>query len=119
MNSVLYDQIISTLGTSTVVANVKFTSNHNAAVEIGQSARYHCSVNDTRVGITWFVNRSSIIPSDIIVTGLATPSSNLTIPGLPEYNNTKVRCAAFGYLDNNVPYSNFSERNFTMQGIYI
>ena len=86
-------------------------------IEIGQSAQYRCSVDDIRVGISWFINGSTTIPSNVTVTGLATPSSNLTMPGLPQYNNTILRCAAFGYIDNNVPYSNFSESVLRIQGM--
>ena len=97
-------------------AGVFFNFISDPAIEVGQSAGYHCLVNDTRVVINWFINGSTTIPSNITVTGLATPSSNLTILGLPQYNNTIVRCAAFGYLDNNVPYNNFSESTLRIQG---
>ena len=97
-------------------AGVLFNISSNPAIEVGQLAIYHCSVNDTRVGISWFINGSTTIPSNVTVTGLGTPSSNLTILGLPQYNNTIVRCAAFGYLDNNVPYNNFSEFTLRIQG---
>ena len=97
-------------------AGVLFNFSPGPVIEVGQSAGYHCSVNDTRVGINWFINGSSIIPSDITVTGAATSSSNLTIPGLPQYNNTEVRCAASGFLDNIVPYTNFSDSTLRLQG---
>ena len=101
----------------TSLANsVKFSANFPSAIEVGQSAGYHCSVNDTRVGISWFINGSSNIPSYVTVNGVGTLSSNLTIPGLTQLNNTIVRCAAFGYLDNIVPYSNFSESTLKLQG---
>ena len=96
--------------------SVDFSTILSSAIEVGQSAGYHCSVNDTRVGISWFINGSSIIPFNIIVTGAATPSSNLTIPGLPQYNNTIVRCAALGLLDDNVPYTNFGDSTLRLQG---
>ena len=96
--------------------SVKFSTNFPSAIEVGQSAGYHCSVNDTRVSINWFINGSTTIPSNVTVTGVATQSSSLTIPGLPQYNNTEVRCAAFGYLDNNVPYTNISESTLKLQG---
>ena len=51
------------------------------------------------------------------MTGAATPSSSLTIPGLPQYNNTEVRCLASGILGNNVPYTNFSDSTLRLQGI--
>ena len=68
------------------------------------------------MGLNWFINGSNAIPSDIIVTGIGTSSSNLTIPGLPQYNNTIVRIVASGYLDNNVLYTNFSESILRLQG---
>ena len=97
-------------------AGVLFNFSSDPVIEVGQSARYHCSVNDTRVGINWFINGSTKIPSDVTVNGVGTPSSNLTILGLPQYNNTIVRCIAVGYLDNNVPYNNFSESTLRIQG---
>ena len=98
---------------------IRFTFLPLNYIEIGQSAPYYCSVNDTRVGISWLINGSSILPRNINVSGVATPSSSLTIPGLPQYNNTIVRCAAFGYIDNDVPYNNFSESVLRIQGTYI
>ena len=97
-------------------AGVLFNFSSDPVIEVGQSAGYHCSVNDTRVGISWFINASSTIPSDVTVNGLATSSSNLTIPGLPQYNNTVVRCLASGLLNNNVPYTNFSDSTLRLQG---
>ena len=96
--------------------SVKFSAIHSSAIEVGQSAGYHCSVNDTRVAINWFINGSNTVPSDINVNGAATSSSNLTIPGLTQYNNTEVRCLASGILGNNVPYANFSESILRLQG---
>ena len=96
-------------------AGVLFNFSSDPAIEVGQSAGYHCSVNDTRVSISWFINGSSNIPSDIIVTGTAT-SSNLTIPGLTQYNNTEVRCAALGFLDNYLLYTNFGDSTLRLQG---
>uniref|UniRef100_A0A1X7UH69 Ig-like domain-containing protein n=1 Tax=Amphimedon queenslandica TaxID=400682 RepID=A0A1X7UH69_AMPQE len=74
-----------------------FDSNH--IVEVGQSAVYHCSVNDTHFSITWNINGSNVLPSDVDVVGAGTLSSNLTIPGIPQFNNTQVRCIAIGLVD--------------------
>ena len=52
------------------------------------------------------------------MTGAATSSSNLTIPGIVQYNNTIVRCAALGLLDDDVPYTNFSDSTLKIQGNY-
>ena len=52
------------------------------------------------------------------MTGIGTSSSNLTIPGLLQFNNTVVRCLASGLLDNNVPYNNFIESTLRIQGNY-
>lgn len=95
-----------------------FTSDPVVAIDVDEHAKFHCSVNDTRVVISWFFNGSSNIPSNIIQNGTGT-SSNLAIPGLSQYNNTLVRCVAFGYLDNNVRYDNFSEFTLKIQGIII
>ena len=105
---------VYTAGGNSVIKFIFLSMNY---IEISQLAWYHCSVDDTRVGISWFINGSTTIPSNVTVTGLATPSSNLTILGLPQYNNTILRCAAFGYIDNNVPYNNFSESVLRIQGI--
>ena len=97
-------------------AAIKFTFLPSNYIEIGQLAPYHCSVNDTRVGINWFINGSTVLPSDVNVTGAGSSSSSLTIPGLPQYNNTGVKCAATGYLDNNVRYDMFNESTLRIQG---
>ena len=109
---------ISLILLASTAAEVNFTSDHSAAIEVDQSASYHCSVNDTRLGINWFINGSNTIPSNINVTGAATSSSNLTIPGIVQYNNTIVRCAALGLLDDDVPYTNFSDSTLKIQGNY-
>ena len=86
------------------------------SISVNEVVVYHCSVNDTRVGINWFINGSTTLPSNITETRSAS-SSSLTIIGLPEYNNTIVRCVASGYLDNNaVPYNNFNEFILRIQG---
>ena len=112
----LYDHFMSLVYTSATIGEINFMSNHSDAIELGHSASYHCSVNDSRVGISWYINNSNDIPSNMM-TGVGSPSSTLTIPGLPEYNNTVVRCTASGYLDNNVPYINFIESTLRIQGI--
>ena len=88
----------------------------NKSIGVNDFAVYHCFANDTRVATNWFINGSTKVPPDVTVNGVGTPSSNLTILGLPQYNNTIVRCVAVGYLDNNVPYNNFSESTLRIQG---
>ena len=89
-------------------------------IGIYQLAYYQCSVNNTNVGITWFVNETlstnnDIIQLDIVTSGEGTPNSSLTIPGYPQYNNTKVRCFASGSVDG-ILYTNHSDSILRIQG---
>ena len=70
-------------------------------------------MNHTGVSITWNVNgtvstNNDIIQLDIVTNGEGSQQSNLTIPTHPQYNNTVVRCNAFGSM-NGINYHNFSE----------
>ena len=54
--------------------------------------------------IVWEVNgtvstNNEIKKLDIITNGAGLPNSNLTIPGYPQYNNTIVRCIAYGPVE--------------------
>ena len=102
-----------------VAIQFMFTPSPNIGVY--QLAHYQCSVDHTGVGITWNVNGTSSVNDDIsqfgiITNGAGSPDSNLTIPGYPQYNNTVVRCNAFGSVDGN-SYFNFSESTLQVQGI--
>ena len=69
--------------------------------------------------VTWYINRTSLGYNEIIKLGIVTSGgsqeSNLTIPGYPQYNNTVVRCNAFGSVDENI-YFNFSVSTLRIQG---
>ena len=70
--------------------------------------------------VTWLVNgtgsgHNDIIELDIVTSGAGSSNSSLTIPGYPQYNNTVVRCIAFGSVDGN-NYFNFSESTLRIQG---
>lgn len=84
-----------------------------------QSAFYRCSSDNNDVGIVWRINGSSQSNNtDIVMNGVGTPSSSLTIRGLPQYNNTVVECRAIGHdSDGNFYYKS---RNSTLkiQGVY-
>ena len=85
-----------------------------------QLAQYQCSVDHTGVSITWLVNGTGSANSNIIQLGIATSGagsteSNLTIPGYTQYNNTVVRCNAFGSVDGN-SYVNFNQATLKIQG---
>ena len=72
------------------------------------------------MSITWYVNGTGSANNDIIQLGIVTngegsQQSNLTIPGYPQYNNTVVRCNAFGSVDGN-NYFNFNESTLRIQG---
>ena len=68
--------------------------------------------------VNWFVNDTTsshddIIQLGIITNGAGSPNASLTIPGYPRYNNTVVRCDAFGSV---IGYFNTSESTLRIQG---
>ena len=70
--------------------------------------------------VTWNINgtgstNNEIIQLGIVTNGAGSPNSSLTIPGYPQYNNTVVRCNAFGSVDGS-NYFNFSESILRIQG---
>ena len=72
------------------------------------------------VGIIWFVNgtvstNNDTIQLGIVTNGAGSSSSSLTIPGYPQYNSTKVRCLASGFVDGNL-YTNFDNATLGIQG---
>ena len=74
------------------------------------------------MSIVWFVNETGSGDNDIIQLGIVTngagsPNSSLVIPGYPQYNNTVVRCNAFGTVEGNT-YVNVSVVTLKIQGIY-
>ena len=104
-----------------IEVNIIFTPSPNIGVY--QLAHYYCSVDHTGVSITWNVNNTlstntAIVQLGIVTVGAATGSSNLTIPGYPQYNNTVVKCITAGFL-NNADYINISESKLIIQGTYI
>ena len=97
---------------------VIFTPSPN--IEVYQLAHYQCLVDHTGVTVTWLVNgtgsgHNDIIELDIVTSGAGSSNSSLTIPGYPQYNNTVVRCNAFGTVDGN-NYFNFNESTLRIQG---
>ena len=73
--------------------------------------------------VTWTVNNSlstniAIIQLGIVTVGAATASSNLIIPGYPQYNNTVVKCVAAGYVNNKI-YFNTIQSILIIQGMYV
>ena len=72
------------------------------------------------MSITWYVNGTGSANNDIIQLGIVTngegsQQSNLTIPGYSQYNNTVVRCNAFGIVDGN-GYFKFKQHTLRIQG---
>ena len=72
------------------------------------------------MSITWLVNgtgsgHNDITQLGILTNGTGSPNSKLTIPGYPQYNNTVVRCNAFGFVDGN-SYFNTNESTLRIQG---
>ena len=120
---ILYAFLISCLCNNTLIyicLAVQFTFTPSPNVEVYQLAHYQCSVNHTAVDITWNVNGTSSGHNDIIQLGIVTngagsPNSSLTIPGYPQYNNTIVRCNAFGFVNGN-NYFKFDETTLRIQG---
>ena len=77
-------------------------------------------MNHPSVGITWNVNETSYGHNEIIQLGIVTSGeaqhSNLTITGYPQYNNTVVRCNAFGFgVINGSNYINTSTATLRIQ----
>ena len=71
------------------------------------------------MGITWLVNGTVSTKNDTIQLGIITnvAGSSLTIPGYPQYNNTVVRCNAFGFgIINGSNYINTSTATLRIQG---
>ena len=99
---------------------VQFIFTPSPNIGVYQLAHYQCSVDHTGVGITWLVNEtgsghSDILELSIITNGAGSPNSSLTIPGYPQYNNTVVRCNAFGTVEGS-SYFNFDESTLRIQG---
>ena len=91
-----------------------------ANIGVNQSAHYQCSVDHSTVVITWSVNGTGsadnkIIQLGIVTSGAGSSNSSLTIPGYPQYNNTVVRCNAFGSVNGN-NYYNYSDSILRIQG---
>ena len=79
----------------TAGSNVTLTFTYNSDVEIGQSAFYYCSVNNTTLAAQFYVNGSSNVSKNSgIKMGGEGSSKNLIIPGRLQYNNTVVRCTS-------------------------
>ena len=98
----------------TAGSNLTLTFTYNSNVEIGQSAFYHCSVNDDGEAALFQVNGTvvpDVVPknSGIKMSGSGS-SKNLTIPGRPQYNNTVVRCTS---TNSSLGYN---ESTLTIQG---
>ena len=101
---------------------VQFTFNPSPNIGVYQVAHYQCSVDYKSVIITWSVNGTGsadnkIIQLGIITNGAGSPNSSLTIPGYPQYNNTVVRCNAFGSVNGN-SFFNFNQSTLKIQGVY-
>ena len=72
--------------------------------------------------IAWHVNETTsndgnITQLGIVTIGAGSPNSSLTIPGYPQYNNTIVRCNAFGFgIINGSNYINTNTATLRIQG---
>ena len=105
------------------IATVQFTFTPVSNIEVYQSVHYRCSVDHTGVSISWLVNgtdsaNSKIIKLGIVTNGAGSHNSSLTIPGYPQYNNTVVRCNAFGVVNGN-SYFSFDEATLKIQGVLV
>ena len=111
---ILYHKIVNCY----IAVQFIFTASPN--IEVYQLAHYQCSVDHTGVAIAWFVNGTvsgdnDITQLGIITNGAGSPNSKLTIPGYLQYNNTVVRCVAYGFVDDNY-YFNTSKSALRIQG---
>ena len=103
-----------------IAVQFTFTPYPEAKIEAHQPVHYQCSVDHTSVRINWLVNgtgsaNTDIIRLDIITYGAGSHNSSLAIPGYLQYNNTVVRCNAFGTVNGN-SYFNFNESILRIQG---
>ena len=90
-----------------LVVTVQFTFIPSPNIGVYQLAHYQCSVDHPNSIIVWHINGTistniEIEQLDIITSGAGTPTSNLTIPGYPQYNNTIVECIAFGPVEGDI-----------------
>ena len=97
-----------------------FTPSPEANIEAYQQALYRCSVDHSGVIVTWKVNgigsaNEYVIKLGVVINGAGSTNSSLTIPANPQYNNTVVRCNAFGTVNNN-SYFKFGESTLKIQG---
>ena len=102
---------------------IQFIFTPSPNIGVYQLAHYQCSVDHIGVTVTWTVNNSlstniAIVQLGIVTIGEATGSSNLMIPGCPQYNNTIVKCIASGYVDKKI-YFNTLQSILIIQGICI
>ena len=104
---------------------VQFTFIPSPVANIGvyQLTRFQCLVDHIDVIVSWKVNGTgsgdnNVVKLGIITNGAGSPNSSLTIPGYPQYNNTVVRCNAFGSVNGN-NYFNFGDSTLRMQGIML
>ena len=99
-----------------IAVQFKFIPSPNIGVY--QLAHYQCSVDNTNVPISWYINETianSTIQPGIIVNGEKTSNSSLIMTGYPQYNNTVVMCFASGLVDSK-PYTNFDNATLRIQG---
>ena len=99
---------------------IQFTFTPSPNIGVYQLAHYQCSVDHIGVNIAWLINKTSFTHDDIIklgivIIGVGSFNSSLTIPGYPQYNNTLVTCNAAGFVNGN-EYQNFSKSILKIQG---
>ena len=85
---------------------------------------FRCTV-DVLVPITWTVNETSSVDPvfqsyissyGIVVDGVGTTDTTLTIPGDPVLNGTVVKCLALGFINNEL-YNEADSDTLYIQGI--
>lgn len=83
---------------------------------------FYCSLSNFDglfLSIFWSVNNTSLPNNnytDLNITGENTPSSALSIPALPQFNNTVVGCRAVGVLTGGDSYHNEANSTLLIQG---
>ena len=96
---------------------VQFIFTPSPNIGVYQLAHYQCSVDHTGVSVGWEINGTdtNIAKLGIVINGTGLSNSSLTIFGYPQYNNTVVRCNAFGTVYGN-GYFKFKQHTLRIQG---
>ena len=108
----------------TINTGIQFSVTPSPNITTLQSAVFSCTV-DVVVPVTWTVNETSSADSmfqsyissyGIVVDGVGTQDTTLTIPGDPVLNGTVVQCNALGYINSEL-YDETDSDTLYIQGM--